>query len=211
VTAYLLAVCVGTGTTGVAGGTRTAIDKRPIAGPGFAQVDGLLGDEQVDRRHHGGPDQALYAYAQEDAEHWAAVLDRPVPSGALGENLRTLGLDVSGARIGEVWRLGACTVQVTAPRTPCRVFAAFWDVADLVPRFLAAGRPGAYLRVLEPGPIQAGDAIELLVRPDGDLTVADVARIRTRDHAEAARLRAMPALSARLRAWADVVAGVPSA
>lgn len=181
----------------------TAIDKRPVDGPLLADTLGLTGDEQGDTEHHGGVDQALYVYAQQDADHWADELQRDVPAGSLGENLRVSHLEVSAARIGEVWRLGACTAQVTAPRIPCRTFAAFWDVPDLIRRFLDAGRPGAYLRVLEPGPIQAGDLVEVVARPDTDVTVADVSRILTRDRDEAHRLLNLPGLSGRVAARAQ--------
>lgn len=179
----------------------TAIDKRPVDGPVLADILGLAGDEQGDTSHHGGVDQALYVYAQEDADVWADQLQRDIPAGSFGENLRVRHLEVSRARIGEVWRIGAATVQVTAPRTPCRTFAAFWDVPDLVRRFLDAGRPGAYLRVLAPGPVRAGDLIEVVERPDTDVTVADVARIRTRDRHEAHRLHGLPGLAERVAAW----------
>ncbi|GGI09199.1 MOSC domain-containing protein [Egicoccus halophilus] len=202
-TAHVLAVCVGRARpTAHSTVGATAIDKRPVDGPVIADVAGLAGDEQSDRTFHGGLDQALYAYAQEDADAWAAELDRDLPPGVFGENLRVVGLEVSHARIGEVWRIGGCTVQVTAPRTPCRTFAAFWDVPDLVRRFLAAGRPGAYLRVLVPGPIQAGDQVLLVEAPPTDVTVAEVVRIFTRDRAEATRLVGLPGLSERLTNWA---------
>src|SRR5437868_949698 len=101
----------------------TAIDKRPRAGRLEVGPLGLLLDTQIDRRHHGGADQALYAYADEDASWWAAELDRDVPQGFFGENLRTSGIDVTGARVGERWRIGegdgAAELEVTMPRTPC--------------------------------------------------------------------------------------------
>ena len=101
----------------------TAIDKRPIDGSVKVGEYGLYGDVQVDRKHHGGPTKAVYAYAIEDAEHWSSLLGREVTDGLFGENLRTRGLDVSGAVIGERWLLGAQVVlEVTSPRTPCATF-----------------------------------------------------------------------------------------
>jgi len=182
---------------------RTGIDKRPVDGPVGVGTLGVDGDHIADGEHHGGRDQALYAYSQEDADHWVDALGRDLPAGVFGENLRTSHLDVSGALIGERWLLGGeVEVQVTAPRIPCRVFAGFWDVPDLVSRFLSAGRPGAYLRVLTPGDVQAGDPVEVLDRPGHDLTVAEVMRIQTRDREEANRLLEVDGLGHRQRDWA---------
>lgn len=189
---------------------RTAIDKRAVDGAVDVGVHGLDGDERGDLVHHGSDDQALYAYAAEDADHWAAALQRDVAPGALGENLRTVGLDVSGARIGERWRVGSALVEVSAPRTPCRTFVAHWDVPDLIARFTSAGRPGAYLRVLELGRVRAGDDITIVERPDHDVTVARVLGWRnvaaTREEAEL--LRTTRGASDGLVRWAErVVAG----
>ena len=146
---------------------------------------GLEGDVQVNRRHHGGEGQAVYAYAQEDADFWAAELDRDLPPGRFGENLRTTGLDLRHALLGDRWRIGTALFEVTAWRTPCANFARFWDVPDLVKRFAAHGATGAYLRVLETGEIGAGDAVEVVFRPDHGITVETAFRIAT---AERSRL-----------------------
>jgi MOSC domain-containing protein YiiM len=182
---------------------RSGIDKRAVDGVVRIDAFGVEGDEQADAEHHGGLDQAVYVYAQEDADHWVEALRRELPPGIFGENLRTVGVEVSNAVIGERWRVGSdVVVEVTAPRIPCRVFAGFWDVPDLVARFISAGRPGAYLRVLTPGAAKAGDRIEVLVRPDHGLTVADVLRIHTRDRDEAERLLEAESLAERARDWA---------
>ncbi|GMA32928.1 MOSC domain-containing protein [Litorihabitans aurantiacus] len=166
------------GTIGV-----TAIDKRPVTGAVKVGPYGVRADVQADRKHHGGLDKALYAYAQEDAEHWAAELGREVPPGFFGENLRTEGIDVNDARIGEIWRIGGgeggdatgpggegVEVQVTMPRTPCATFAR-WIGGEhqrgWVRRFSDARRLGPYLRVLRGGRITAGDPITVIERPDG--------------------------------------------
>lgn len=203
--ARLDAVCVGRSAPApwLGEDVSTAIDKHPRPGAIPVGELGVQGDEQADTAHHGGRDQALYAYAQEDADHWIAALDHDAPPGSFGENLRTSGLEVSTARIGERWRIGSdVEVAVTAPRIPCRTFAGFWDVPDLVSRFLSAGRPGAYLRVLSGGDIQAGDRIEILHQPGHDLTAADVMRIHTRDRDEAPRLLEVEGLAERAREWA---------
>lgn len=156
---------------------RSGIDKKPVAGRVAVHPLGLDGDVQVNRKHHGGEGQAVYAYAQADADWWAAELDRELPPGRFGENLRTTGLDLRNAVIGEQWQAGTARFEVTAWRTPCANFARFWGVPDLVKRFAAHGATGAYLRVLETGDVGAGDTVEVLSRPDHGITVETAFRI----------------------------------
>ena len=156
---------------------RTGIDKKPVEGIVAVGELGLDGDVQVNRKHHGGEGQAVYAYAQEDADWWAAELDRELPPGRFGENLRTTGLHLRGAVLGEQWQVGTALLQVTAWRVPCANFARFWGVPDLVERFAAHGATGAYLRVLQTGGIGAGDVVEVVARPDHDITVETAFRI----------------------------------
>ena len=156
---------------------RSGIDKRPVAGRVAVHPLGLDGDVQVNKKHHGGEGQAVYAYAQEDAEFWIAELGRELPPGRFGENLRTSGLDLRAAVLGEQWRVGTALLEVTAWRTPCANFARFWGVPDLVKRFAAHGATGAYLRVLETGDIGAGDDVEVVARPGHGITVETAFRI----------------------------------
>jgi MOSC domain-containing protein YiiM len=151
----------------------TAIDKRPAAGPVRVGWLGLAGDEQGDADNHGGPEQALYAYAREDLDWWTEQLGRELPSGTFGENLTTAGIDISTSLIGETWRLGQVVAQVTSPRIPCETFKAWTGEDHWVRRFAAAGRPGAYLRVLTEGEMGAGDDLEVLTRPAQEVTVAE--------------------------------------
>jgi MOSC domain-containing protein YiiM len=150
--------------------SRTGIDKRPVTGRVAVHPLGLEGDVQVNRRYHGGEGQAVYAYAQGDADFWVAELGRDLPPGRFGENLRTSGLDLTGALLGERWRIGTALFEVTAPRIPCANFARFWGVPDLVKRFSAHGATGAYLRVLEPGDVGARDPVEVVLRPAHTVT-----------------------------------------
>jgi MOSC domain-containing protein YiiM len=159
----------------------TGIDKQPVDGPVRVAApgpkgiggSGVAGDAVCELRHHGGDDQAVYAVAREDLDAWERELGRPLPSGSFGENLTTEGLDVSGARIGERWRIGSEVVlEVTSGRIPCRTFQAHLGERGWVKRFTQKGAPGAYLRVVEPGEIRAGDPIEIVHRPDHDVTVA---------------------------------------
>ncbi len=154
---------------------RSGIDKRPVPGAVSIAVpaagcSGLAGDRISDVDHHGGPDQAVYAYAREDLDAWEPHLG-PLRAGTFGENLTTRDLDVTGARIGERWHVGqGLVLQVTVPRIPCRTFAAWLERAGWVREFTTAGVPGAYLRVVTPGTVVAGDAV-VVERPDHDVTI----------------------------------------
>ena len=214
--ARLDAVCVsGTDLPAVPGRkpVRTGIDKKPVTGRVAVHPLGLEGDVQVNRKYHGGEGQAVYAYAQEDADFWIAELGRELPPGRFGENLRTSGLDLTGALLGEQWRIGTALFEVTAPRIPCANFARFWEEPQLVKRFTAHGATGAYLRVLATGEIGAGDAIEVVHRPDHAVTTGRTFRILTTQKSRVAELA--PALhhlpvkdQPKLRARIDARTGV---
>ncbi|WP_369391377.1 MOSC domain-containing protein [Streptomyces sp. CG1] len=159
----------------------TGIDKRPADGPVRVTAPGpkgvgasaLAGDAVCDLRHHGGDDQAVYAYAREDLDAWERETGRALANGCFGENLTTDGLDLSGALIGERWRIGAEVVlEVTSGRIPCRTFQGHLGERGWVKRFTQKGATGAYLRVIEPGELRAGDPIEIVHRPDHGVTVA---------------------------------------
>ena len=171
---------------------RTGINKRPVSGAVRVNRLGLTGDSICDTANHGGVEQAVYAYASEDTDWWQDVLADELAfrlgPGALGENLTTRGIDVTGAVIGERWRVGSTVLQVSVPRIPCSTFAAFWRVDRLVKRFTQAGRPGAYLRVLTEGELRAGDAIEVLERPAHWLTIAETFRALMGDRSLAGKL-----------------------
>ncbi|WP_328670912.1 MOSC domain-containing protein [Streptomyces sp. NBC_00322] len=169
-------------------GGATGIDKQPVEGavrvsdpgPKGEGAGGLAGDAVCDLRHHGGTDQAVYAFAREDLDFWERELGRPLGNGAFGENLTTSGLDVSGAKIGERWRIGdELVLEVTSARIPCRTFASWLGEKRWVKRFTQQGAPGAYLRVVEPGEIRAGDPIEIVHRPDHEVTVDMAFRAET--------------------------------
>ncbi|QDL71374.1 MOSC domain-containing protein [Streptomyces malaysiensis subsp. malaysiensis] len=166
----------------------TGIDKRPTdspvrvtaPGPKGRAGSGLVGDTVCDTRHHGGDDQAVYAYAREDLDVWERELGRELANGAFGENLTTSGIDVNGALIGERWRVGGeLLLEVTSPRIPCRTFAGWLGERGWVKRFTRAAVPGAYLRVLVPGEIRSGDPVEIVHRPDHEVTVAFLFRAET--------------------------------
>jgi MOSC domain-containing protein YiiM len=179
---------------------RSGIDKRPVAGRVAVHELGLDGDVQVNRRYHGGEGQAVYAYAQEDADWWSAELDRDLPPGRFGENLRTAGVDLTGALLGETWRVGTALLEVTDCRIPCANFERFWGVPRLVRRFTARGASGAYLRVLEPGDVGAGDPVTIEHRPAHGVTVGLAFRAYTTEKHRLPELApAVPHLPLRTR------------
>ena len=159
----------------------TGIDKRPVGGPvpvtepgpkGTGAV-GLAGDQVYDLKHHGGSDQAVYAYAREDLDWWQAELGSPLRNGAFGENLTTDGIGVSDALIGERWRVGAHLVlEVSSPRIPCGTFQGWLARDGWIKQFTVAAMPGAYLRVIVPGSVSAGDPVTVQHRPGHAVTVA---------------------------------------
>lgn len=168
-------------------GSGTGIDKRPTDGPVAVRApgpmrgglgSGIVGDVIGNRKLHGGDDQAVYVYAREDLDVWESRLGRDLTNGMFGENITTTGIDVTGAVIGERWRIGAdgLLLEVTRPRTPCKTFAKRLGIAGWIKTFTHGGTPGAYLRVLEPGSIRGGDSVEIVERPDHGVTIGFVYR-----------------------------------
>ncbi len=185
--------------------TATGIDKRPVEGPVQASAPGpkgdgsvgLAGDRVFDVKHHGGTDQAVYAYAREDLDYWESALSRPLANGAFGENLTTAGIDVTGALIGERWRVGADVVlEVSCPRIPCGTFQGWLEHRGWIKLFTQAALPGAYFRVLTPGFISGGDPVAIEYRPEHDVTISVAFRALTIDSVLLPRLRAAEALAA---------------
>ncbi len=179
----------------------SAIVKAPVSGRVRAAGVNLEGDDQADRRVHGGPDKAVYAYAAEDTAWWEQELGRALGPGAFGENLTTEGIDVSGAVIGERWRIGTVELEVCQPRQPCAKLGIRFGDPLMLRRFAEASRPGAYLRIVREGELEEGDAVEIGPRPAHGVTVALVARALLLDDALLARAAAAPELPAGLARW----------
>src|SRR3954454_11348331 len=152
----------------------SAIAKTPVEGRVRVEGVNVAGDDQADRRVHGGPDKAVYAYAGEDAAWWAAQLGRELATGMFGENLTTDGVDVSGAVVGERWRIGTVELEVCQPRLPCAKLGLRFGDPLMVRRFGEAARPGAYLRIAREGELGAGDGVDVIHRPEHGITVRDV-------------------------------------
>ncbi|GGZ52818.1 sulfurase [Streptomyces subrutilus] len=191
---HLLSVNLGRATAvdcSDAEGGMTGIGKRPVPGPvrvsapgpkATGRGSGLAGDAVCDRRHHGGDHQAVYAYAREDLDWWEAELGRALPPGLFGENLTTTGVDLSGAVLGERWRVGPeLVLEVSSTRIPCRTFQGVLGEPGWVRRFTRECRPGAYLRVVREGPVSPGDRIEITHRPEHEVTSAFLFRAWTTD------------------------------
>ena len=188
----------------------TGIDKRPIDGPVEVRApgpmrggegSGLVGDVIGNPRFHGGDDQAVYAYAREDLDAWQERLGLEIANGMFGENVTTAGIDVTNAVIGERWRVGTegLVLEVTRPRTPCQTFEKKMGITGWMKTFTAGGAPGAYFRVIEPGPLRGGDDIEIVARPDHGVTIDVVFRAMMTDPALMPSLLAADALPEALK------------
>jgi MOSC domain-containing protein YiiM len=188
----------------------TGIDKRPSAEPLAVRApgprqgglgSGVVGDSISDPRHHGGDDQAVYAYAREDLDKWQSQLNRELTNGVFGENITTSGLDVTNCLIGERWSIGTdgLVLEVTSPRIPCKTFSTWLDVPGWIKTFTAAKLPGAYLRVIEPGTLRADERIEVLDRPDHSVTIGTVFRALMLEPALLPTLAAADALPEQIK------------
>jgi len=173
---------------------RTGIWKEPVGARAVAlRGVNLDGDDQADRRVHGGADKAVYAYAEEDYRYWADEEGVRTQPGLFGENLTTRGMELRSAVVGERWRIGSALLEVAQPRLPCFKLGIRMDDPHFPRRFLAAARPGAYLRIIEEGELRAGDAIDLVDRPDHGITLRHMVEA-LRDRGRAAALLRAPRL-----------------
>jgi MOSC domain-containing protein YiiM len=179
----------------------SAIGKQPVEGRVRVQGVNVAGDDQADRLVHGGPDKAVYAYASEDTAWWSSELGRDLEPGMFGENLTLAGVDVSGALIGERWRIGDVELEVCQPRLPCAKLGLRFGDPQMLKRFAQAGRPGAYLRILREGELGPGDAVEILSRPGHDVTSALVSASILLDESLLAHAASAPALPPELARW----------
>jgi MOSC domain-containing protein YiiM len=183
----------------------TGIFKEPIPGRVALRRLNLDGDRQADLTVHGGVDKAVYAYPVEHYDHWRRALGRELSVfGQFGENFTVSGMPESSTSIGNVYRVGTAVVQVTQPRTPCFKLGIRMGDRRFLRPFLASGRTGFYLRVLEEGEVGAGDDIELVRADPSDLTVAELLRVAYEDLDDlegAKRAAAVQALSAGWREW----------
>jgi len=181
----------------------TAIWKDPVDDRQRVAGVNIDGDDQADRRVHGGPTKAIYAYATGDYKWWHDQLDQPLDPGTFGENLTVTGIDPTTAVIGERWRVGTATLRVTEPRIPCFKLGIRMGDAAFVDRFAQAGRPGTYLAIEAEGDLGAGDTIHLLQRPHHGLTIGTVERAYHAQPDLIPRLLEVDDLSESWRDWAS--------
>ena len=137
----------------------TGIFKRPVDGPVEIDAQGLKDDAVIDRRHHGGVDQAIYVYFTDDYDWWTSEMGKAIEPGTFGENLTISGVEGREVAVGDRFAIGPVLLEVTSHRTPCMVFAARMGDPRWVRRFHRAGRPGAYCRVIVPGAVEAGTPV----------------------------------------------------
>lgn len=183
-------------------GALSAIDKSAVAGPWRVTSTGLVGDEQADPRHHGGPEKALHHYTRDHYKTWSAELPEIAPlldgPPAFGENISTYGLTEADVCLGDTMRLGAVVLQVSQGRQPCWKLNARFGVADMAMRVQRSGRSGWYYRVLEEGSIEPGDTLCLIERPHPEWPLARAISVlyqRTLAFDELATLAAIPTLA----------------
>ncbi|MBF5096317.1 MOSC domain-containing protein [Azospirillum sp. INR13] len=189
-------------------GAFSAIDKQPADGALAIGTAGLAGDEQADLRNHGGPDKAVHHYPYDHYAGWRADLPSPVPLletvGAFGENLSTLGLTEEEVCVGDVFRIGTATLQVSQGRQPCWKLNHRFGVTDMARRVQATGRTGWYYRVLEPGVAAAGDGVALVERPLPDWPLARILRAFYHDTGDVRTLAGIAELEPLAPGWRDL-------
>ena len=185
---------------------KTGIFKQPVAGRVELRDDAVAGDKVVDTAVHGGYDKAVYAYAAEDYAWWAQQLGRELSPGWFGENLTTVGVAIADAAIGERWRVGTALLEVSEPRQPCSTLGAKLGDQRFVKVFARSLRLGTYLRIIEPGDVGAGDPIELVERPDHDVTIGLLSRVLFEDRSLGPRILAADKLTDAWRARGEKLA-----
>ena len=185
---------------------RTGIDKRSVSGAIEFKDNGVVGDRVIDTNVHGGYEQAVYAYAREDAQWWEKEINEEIPAGRFGENLTTEGIDVNAALIGEQWKICSVILEFSQPRIPCRVFAGFWKRATLIKDFTQAGRPGTYLRIIQEGRAQAGDSIEVIFKPNHTVTISDLFAAKSGERSKINQIKDVTYLSTEFKEWSQKIA-----
>lgn len=152
----------------------TGIFKEGTSSKVFVTKEGLKGDAVVDKKHHGGPDQAVYLYSNEDYAFWAEQLGYELAPGTFGENLTVESFATDTVRIGDQLSIAEVVLEVTAPRIPCATLAKKMNNLDFVKTFRQAKRPGIYVRVLQEGSVSVGDAVTYKATQEAYPSLVDV-------------------------------------
>jgi MOSC domain-containing protein YiiM len=155
----LLAICIGQAQRLAGKSYKTGIDKTPVNAPVMIDPLGLVGDAVCNKKHHGGPDQAILLEGSLTLDWWAKELGREVPFGMFGENLVIDGLDNRDVAVGDRFQVGDVTFEATCPRSPCNTLAAKMGDLKFLKIFFKAARPGIYCRVIRPGIVSVGEAV----------------------------------------------------
>jgi MOSC domain-containing protein YiiM len=155
---------------------RTGIFKLPTQNAVKVTKLGLEGDVIISKKHHGGPDQAVYVYGGGDYEWWSKELERDVAPGTFGENLTLSALESAQFHIGDILHVGEVTLQVTAPRIPCGTFAARMNDPQWVKTFRHAERPGLYCRLIQEGFVKTGDPVSIERYTDKTVSIPEMFR-----------------------------------
>lgn len=176
--ASVLSTNLGTKMPNPTGRGATGINKQSVGSldvfapaPGYGNGSGVIGDFVGDTKHHGGADKAVYAFAREELDYWSERLGRPLGNGQFGENLTTSGIVWAQVLVNQRLAVGSAVLEVSVPRQPCRTFADWLGQKGWVKTFTERQDAGAYLRVIEPGTITAGDTITFLPAPDHEVTM----------------------------------------
>lgn len=155
----------------------TGIFKVPVPGPVRLAKAGVGGDAVLDTKHHGGADQAVYAYSLDDYDWWAEQSDREFFPGLFGENLTIRGLPTD-MHVGDRLLIGEVVLEATAPRIPCNTLAARMEDSGFGLTFRKAERPGIYFRVLNEGDVRTGDAVTAVDNAEHDVSILDLFRYK---------------------------------
>ncbi len=182
---------------------RTGIFKLPVDGVVKLGKLGFADDLIVSEKHHGGPDQAVYIYGDADYDWWRNELGVDLVAGTFGENLTISELESATFAIGDILHVGEVTLQVTAPRIPCKTFAARMEDPQFVKKFRYAERPGLYCRVLKEGTVQAGDDVRVEKYTEETVTLLDCYRDVYENDLNEASLRRFLAAPIAIRMLVD--------
>lgn len=200
----ILAVCLGAPETLPGRKAKTGINKHAVNATVMIDEEGLLGDAICNREHHGGRDQAVYVEGSRTLEWWAKELGRPLEPGAFGENLIIEGLDNCAVAVGDKFIAGDLVLEVTSARIPCATFAAKMGDPKFVKRYMQAGRPGIYCRVLHASTVRAGAAVTYIPYAGSRVTMPELMAMLDRSPSREDRTRCLTTpIHHRLRAFLE--------